>query len=242
MRQQEVRVGACISLGTNTRENGKIILREVVESGRARVVFRELSNLKVQLVWPQEVTFKSAARLVEFAKKRDSSFEILEDPRRVEDDDDDDDGAEASLEKDKKSEEAPAQAVPEPAGAALEPEAKRLRAENGSLTQACDGAVVVAESPDGGSMGGSAADVMAGQAASAVVFPPTHLLMMKTESLCLRSQRAPNAHSGNEYSVLWDRPLGKGSYGTTYMGTAPRKHASGYQDISWGASGEGCRI
>ena len=158
------------------------------------------------------------------AQARDSSFEILGEPRRVDDDvavPEETDGAEASLEKDKKSEEAPAQAVPEPAGAALEPEAKRLRAENGSLTQACDGAVVVAESPDGGSMGGSAADVMAGQAASAVVFPPTHLLMIKTESLCLRSQRAPNAHSGNEYSVLWDRPLGKGSYGTTYVGTAP---------------------
>ena len=42
------------------------------------------------------------------------------------------------LEKDKKSEEAPAQAVPEPAGAALEPDAKRLRAEKDSRTQACD--------------------------------------------------------------------------------------------------------
>ena len=116
-------------------------MRKVVESGKARVIFRELSNLKVHLVWPQEVTFKSAARLVDLAKKQNSSFEILGHPRRVEDDDDDD-GAEAALEKDKKSEEAPAQVVPEPAGAALEPEAKRLRkrlrAEKDSLTQACD--------------------------------------------------------------------------------------------------------
>ena len=77
-------------------------------------------------------------KLVKRAKEQNSSFEILGHPRRVEDDDDDDDGAEAALEKDKKSEEAPAQAVPEPAGAALEPEAKRLRAEKDSLTQACD--------------------------------------------------------------------------------------------------------
>ena len=90
----------------------KGILRKVVESGKARVIFRELSNLKVHLVWPREVTFRSAAKLVKRAKEQNSSFEILGHPRRVEDDDDDDDGAEAALEKDKKSEEAPAQAVP----------------------------------------------------------------------------------------------------------------------------------
>ena len=113
-------------------------MRKVVESGKARVIFRELSNLKVRLVWPREVTFRSAAKLVKRAKEQNSSFEILGHPRRVEDDDDDDGGAEAALEKDKKSEEAPAQAVPEPAGAALEPDAKRLRVEKDSLTQACD--------------------------------------------------------------------------------------------------------
>ena len=84
----------------------KGILRKVVESGKARVIFRELSNLKVHLVWPREVTFQSAAKLVKRAKEQDSLFEILGHPRRVEDDDDDD-GAEAALEKNKKSEVVP---------------------------------------------------------------------------------------------------------------------------------------
>ena len=53
--------------------------------------FREFSKLAVHLVWPQEVTFKSAERLVDLAKKQNRSFEILGHPRRVEDDDDDDD-------------------------------------------------------------------------------------------------------------------------------------------------------
>ena len=55
----------------------KGILRGVVESGRAGALFRDVSNLKVELVWPQEVTFKSAARLIDLAQARDSSFEIL---------------------------------------------------------------------------------------------------------------------------------------------------------------------
>ena len=125
--------------------------------------------------------------------------------------------------------------MPEPAGAALEPEAKRLRAEKGSLTQACDVAIVVRQSADDGGMVASAADVMAGQAASAAdveagqaasaaVFPPTHLLPLKSESVIVRLGEAnPVVQSGNEYRVLWSRRLGKGAYGKTYVGTAPAK-------------------
>ena len=51
---------------THHTRKWKRLLREVVESGRAGVIFRDLSNLKVHLVWPQAVTFKSAARLVQF--------------------------------------------------------------------------------------------------------------------------------------------------------------------------------
>ena len=54
------------------------------------MLFREFSKLEVHLVWPQEVTFKSAERLVDLAKKQNRSFEILGHPRRVEDDDVDD--------------------------------------------------------------------------------------------------------------------------------------------------------
>ena len=87
-----------------------------------------------------------------------------------------------------------------------------------------DGGMVASAADVMARQAASAADVEAGQAASAAVFPPTHLLMLKSESVILGLQQAkPVLQSGNEYRVLWSKILGRGAYGKTYVGTAPAK-------------------
>ena len=50
-------------------------MRELVQSGKAAVTVRDVSNHRIDLVWERPVTFASAARLVELAQQRDASFE-----------------------------------------------------------------------------------------------------------------------------------------------------------------------
>ena len=55
----------------------KRCLRETVEAGYAKVQMEEVSGTRVDLVWPQAVTWDSAMRVMRLATKKDSSFHIL---------------------------------------------------------------------------------------------------------------------------------------------------------------------
>ena len=59
----------------------KRTVRELVQSGKAAVTVRDVSNHRIDLVWERPVTFASAARLVELAQRRDASFETVGEPR-----------------------------------------------------------------------------------------------------------------------------------------------------------------
>jgi hypothetical protein len=58
----------------------KKTLREVVAAGYARITFNDVSPCRVELVWPNPVTYDSPARLIRLAYTRDNSFEIVGDP------------------------------------------------------------------------------------------------------------------------------------------------------------------
>ena len=55
-------------------------LREVVQEGRAKIVYTAISNVRVDLEWPAPVTIDSPLRLCHLARTRCPTFHILGDP------------------------------------------------------------------------------------------------------------------------------------------------------------------
>ena len=61
----------------------KGVLRQVIERGAAKLILHEVSACRVDCVWPNAVTYHSAARLVKVAKEMDASFDVLGLPKPV---------------------------------------------------------------------------------------------------------------------------------------------------------------
>ena len=61
----------------------KKCLGKVVAAGRAKVQMEDVSDVRVDLVWPRAVTFDSAWRLCMQASQRDSNFEVLGQPQGI---------------------------------------------------------------------------------------------------------------------------------------------------------------
>jgi serine/threonine protein kinase len=71
------------------QEKGKVstslrVLRELVERGRAGVVYHAVSAQRVDLEWPRAVGWDSAARLCTLAREKCPTFEILGEPHGLE--------------------------------------------------------------------------------------------------------------------------------------------------------------
>ena len=77
----------CIFCAKNLQAQAfKHTLRYIVVGGRAKIIFRDVSLYRVDLVWRTAVTYDSAARVISLAKKKQTRFEIMGVPTGIADD------------------------------------------------------------------------------------------------------------------------------------------------------------
>ena len=186
----------------------KRILREVVESGRAKLKFREVSNCRVEVDWLRPVTCDSAARLVRLARQQNSSFEILGDPTGI--DDDVDMAAHEAAPFPNPADEAAS--APTPANEAASAPTPAMVVSGLSTRSASDShGVPKDDEPDA-----------AAEPAQTLPLLPSPVLSLKSEQICLRlpHHKYDFADDCNNYQVLWEKSLGNGSFGTIYEGIA----------------------
>ena len=175
----------------------KRILREVVESGRAKLTFREVSKCRVEVVWLHPVTWDSAARLVRLARQQIASFEILGDPTGLADD------VEMAADE--------AASAPTPANEAASAPTPAMVVSGLSTRSASDShGVPKDDEPDA-----------VAEPAQAPPLLPSPALSLKSEQICIRLQLHHHfADDRNNYKVVWEKSLGNGSFGTIYEGIA----------------------
>ena len=63
----------------------KKTLRHVIEKGRAKIGFVEVSKHRVELVWPEPVTSCAVKRLIKIARDYNPDFEVSGEPLGLED-------------------------------------------------------------------------------------------------------------------------------------------------------------
>jgi hypothetical protein len=202
----------------------KRTLREVVAAGYAKITFNDVSPCRVELVWPNPVTYDSPARLIRLAYTRDNSFEIVGDPTPIVDD-------LANV----------GEAVDSAAGhdldlgvttaatvAVVSPQASKRRRivckGQASFTTAANTvsetdvetllvvAQVVSEAVTGSPMRDVAlpSDLM-----------PHHLLSLRSEFMCrCLISESVIVNTSSIYEVAWEKSLGDGEFGTVYLGKA----------------------
>ena len=59
------------------------ILRQVVKDGKAKLQIEEISICRVDVLWPHPVTWQSAWRLTQLAAGKDTTFNIMGDPKGI---------------------------------------------------------------------------------------------------------------------------------------------------------------
>ena len=186
----------------------KRILRELVQSGKAAVTVRDVSNHRIDLVWERPVTFASAARLVELAQQRDASFETVGEPR----------GADEVV---------TAKGIPDAktADEVVEQSTKRQRAaEHESPVRTACGAASASQRAnvhcaDDQAASADGALTTAATNTSSIPGCPSHLLALKAENIFRRYANTDIKNDSCAYSVAWEETLGKGTFGEVYPAT-----------------------
>ena len=200
------------------------VLREVAEAGRVDVQVVEVSACRVDVIYPNEVTWNTAWRLTQLAGQKDHTFRILGDPQGILDEP----GAAASAES-PQTKDQPAKrhrfSVKRPEAASVAASAPMShRPRWASLP----GASVRAPStlpPAFPNTAGPAADSLTAASSSgpAVVelrdrLPPVLLSLKWEELMSDLKQAASAAQQATTYEVDWATPLGQGSFGVVYPG------------------------
>ena len=224
----------CIYFASNPQARvWKQTLRDVVDDGRARVLFRVMSQCKVDLVWPNAVTLDSPCRLIRLAKERTTSFEILGEPTGMDDVDEVAAAAPTGVADDARG--APDEVAAAALDEAVVPGTKRRRIV-GKMASVCHTSashvVPLADDAEAASAAGPAIAYHAGAApaddaqpatqrrctsgtplSEAAQFLPFVLLSLKSETICRMFQCDDSFEQGmDKCDVAWDTDLGKGTF------------------------------
>ena len=193
--------------GRRTGSNKKC-LGNVVAAGRAKVQMEDVSDVRVDLVWPRAVTFDSAWRLCMQASQRDSNFEVLGEPQGIAAENESAAAASAAAGSAAAGAGSAALASAAPA-AGMAPAEDQAHAKDLAPAKKRKRRLIGKTSP---------ARVTGKRTPAASALLPACLLSLKWEKiLCLlRSDRY--VENAPQTEVFWDKLLGKGTFGKVYPG------------------------
>ena len=196
--------------GRRTRSCKKC-LGKVVAAGKAKVQMEDVSDARVDLVWPRAVTFDSAWRLCMQASQKDSNFEVLGQPQGIAAENESAAAASAAAGSAAAGAGSAALASAAPAAgmapaedhahaADLAPAKKRQRRVRLSNKTSPARATGKRRTP----------------AARALL--PACLLTLKWEKILLLLKSDSFVENAPQTEVFWNKLLGKGSFGKVYLG------------------------
>ena len=193
----------------------KCVLRQVIERGAAKVILHDVSACRVDCVWPKAVTYDSAARLVNLAKKMDASFDVLGLPKPVTGELDISEGEEEVAEPERKR-----SLVDTPGGAPRDKQAKAVPAADKSQP-ASQGATQAASATALASPLAVASGLARPPLQTALAWlPPPRLLCLKALTAKDRLKDSQSGYDSHKYKITCGKPLGSGTYGDVYAGVS----------------------
>ena len=206
----------------------KRILREVVSAGRVQIVIEQISETRMDLVWPKAVTGQSAKRLRDMMREQDSSFETLSEPQGIPGEHE----TTASVKKRRvESESRPMESATSvslssrSATLPIEMAAVGERATRAAASSSATASVFQqADCAASSSMDDSSCQPLGGIIEQPPEFLHPSLLPMKYEEMIGHLLRKDRPVEDCKYiEVTWNKALGQGSYGVVYAGVVRKK-------------------
>ena len=201
------------------------ILGQIIEEGNACVDFRQVSECKVELIWPTPVTVMSVQRLIRKASEQCKTFKIVDNPQGI--DDEGDNAATAAAPAAGGDEESPASPVEleQPPGKRQRGEESEISPSNATRFGRASASFEPASSATGSRSGGFSWDpseetIVLTRDLGAIA-SPSRLLSLKVENLGLLFDIKGDAVDldHQKYDVSKDKMLGQGAYAKVFVGT-----------------------
>ena len=214
----------CIYFSKDSRlPTWKKILGQIIAKGNACVDFRQVSECKVELIWPTPVTVMSVQRLIRKASEQCTTFKIVDNPQGIDDEGDNAaTSAAAAAGGDEESSASPVELEHTPG--------KRQRGDVSEISPStamrlCSASFEPASSATGSRSGGFSWDpseeTIVLTRALVAIASPGRLLSLKVENLgLLFSIKGDASDLGHQkYDVSRDKMLGQGAYAKVFVGT-----------------------